>query len=54
MFLQLAFNTAKHEATRATPFEVIFQFRAGYPLLHQWGIGELQMSNVDYSSSFHE
>jgi hypothetical protein len=40
-WLQLAFNTAKHEATQATPFEIIFPFRVGTPLLHQWGIQEL-------------
>jgi hypothetical protein len=50
MFLQLAFNTAKHEATRATPFEVIFPFRAGSPLLHQWGIGELLPDNCSSAS----
>jgi transposase InsO family protein len=33
--LQLAFITAKSEATRKTPFEVVFPFRAGSPLLQQ-------------------
>jgi len=40
-WLQLGFNTAEHEATKATPFEVIFPFRAGSPLLHKWNILEL-------------
>jgi hypothetical protein len=46
MFLQLAFNTAKHEATRATPFEAMFPFLAGSPFLHQWGIGEFLATTV--------
>jgi hypothetical protein len=40
-WLQLAFNTATHESTGATPFQVMFPFRAGSPLLHQWGIENL-------------
>jgi transposase InsO family protein len=40
-WLQLAFNTAQHEATGATPFEVIFPFRAGSPLLNRWHIQDL-------------
>jgi transposase InsO family protein len=40
-WLQLAFNTAKHESTKSTPFAVIFPFRAGSPLLSQWTINEL-------------
>ena len=40
-WLQLSFNTAEHEITKATPFEVIFPFRAGSPLLHKWNIFEL-------------
>jgi transposase InsO family protein len=50
MFLQLAFNTAKHESTRATPFEVMFPFRAGSPLLHNWGIQELLPDNCTKAS----
>jgi hypothetical protein len=34
-YLQLAFNTAKHEATGATPIKVIFPFHGDMPLLHQ-------------------
>ena len=40
-WLQLAFNTAEHESTKATPFQVIFPFRAGSPLINQWKIKEL-------------
>jgi transposase InsO family protein len=40
-WLQLAFNTAEHESTKATPFQVIFPFRAGSPLINQWKINEL-------------
>jgi hypothetical protein len=32
-WLQLAFNTAQHEATGATPFEDIFPIRAGFTLV---------------------
>jgi hypothetical protein len=34
-WLQLAFNTATHEATENTPFEIVFPFRAGSPLLNK-------------------
>jgi hypothetical protein len=50
MFLQLAFNTAKHESTRATPFEVMFPIRAGSPLLHNWGIQDLLPDNCTKAS----
>jgi len=40
-WIQLGFNIAEHEATKATPFEIIFPFRAGSPLLHKWKISEL-------------
>jgi transposase InsO family protein len=50
MFLQLVFNTAKHKSTRTTPFEVMFPFRAGSPLLHDWGIQELLPDNCTKAS----
>jgi hypothetical protein len=34
-YLQLAFNTAKHEAIGATPLKVIFPFHGDMPLLYQ-------------------
>jgi hypothetical protein len=37
-WLQLAFNTAEHESTKATPFQVIIPFRVGSPLINQWKI----------------
>jgi len=40
-WLQLAFNMAKHEATRAGPFSVIFPFRSNSPLLNRWKINDL-------------
>jgi len=40
-WLQLVFNTAEHESTKATPFRVIFPFRMGSPLINQWKINEL-------------
>jgi hypothetical protein len=40
-WLQLAFNTAEHESTKAAPFLVIFPFRTGSPLINQWKINEL-------------
>jgi transposase InsO family protein len=40
-WLQLAFNMAEHEATRATPFSVMFPFRSNSPLLNRWKINEL-------------
>jgi transposase InsO family protein len=46
-WLQLAFNTAKHESTLATPFEIIFPFRAGSPLLHKRQIQGLIPEEVD-------
>jgi hypothetical protein len=46
-WLQLAFNTAKHEATLASPIEIIFPFRAGSPLLHRWKIQDLIPGEVD-------
>jgi len=39
--LQLAFNTAEHESTKAVLFLVIFPFRMGSPLINQWKINEL-------------
>jgi transposase InsO family protein len=47
-WLQLTFETAKHESTKATPFEVIFPFRAGSPLMNRWSIHGLlpEMVNV--------
>jgi transposase InsO family protein len=39
--LQLAFNTAEHESTKAAPFLVIFPFRTGSPLINQWKINKL-------------
>jgi hypothetical protein len=40
-WLQITFNTASHESTGKTPFEIIFPFRAGTPLLNKWGIQDL-------------
>jgi hypothetical protein len=40
-WLQLAFNTASYESRGKTPFEIIFPFRAGVPLLNNWGIQHL-------------
>ena len=46
-WLQLAFNTAKNESTKATPFEVIFPFRAGSPLMNRWSIHDLLPERVN-------
>jgi hypothetical protein len=40
-WLQLAFNTADRESTKATPFAVIFPFRSGSPLIKRWKINDL-------------
>ena len=40
-WLQLAFNTAEHESTKAAPFVVIFPFRTASPLINQWKINDL-------------
>jgi hypothetical protein len=37
----LAFNMAEHESTKASPFSIIFPFRAGSPLVNRWQIQEL-------------
>jgi hypothetical protein len=50
-WLQLAFNTTKHDATLATPFEIIFAFRARSPLLHRWKIQDLIPEEVDKKQS---
>jgi hypothetical protein len=39
-WLQLAFHTAEHEATKSAPFVVMFPFRSGSPLLNRWKIHE--------------
>jgi transposase InsO family protein len=56
-WLQPAFNTATHKYTGATPFQVMFPFRAGSPLLHQWGskifrTAVLRAASVDYGAVF--
>jgi transposase InsO family protein len=38
---QLAFNMAEHEASKATPFSVMFPFRANHPLQNRWKIMQL-------------
>jgi hypothetical protein len=40
-WLQLAFNMAEHESNKASPFSIIFPFRAGSPLVNRWQIQEL-------------
>jgi hypothetical protein len=37
-WVQLAFNMAEHEATKSTPFAVIFPFHPGSPLSNRWKI----------------
>jgi hypothetical protein len=39
--LQLAFNKAEHESTKAAPFVVVFPFRSGSHLLNRWKINDL-------------
>jgi hypothetical protein len=34
-WLQLAFNTATHESTNSTPFQTLFPFRAGSPVVNR-------------------
>jgi hypothetical protein len=46
-WLQLAFNTADHESTKATPFAVIFPFRSGSPLFNRWKINYLLPEKCD-------
>jgi hypothetical protein len=48
--LQVAFNTAEHESTKASPFVGMFPFRAGSPLLNQWKIQELLPAKCDTRS----
>jgi hypothetical protein len=45
-WLQLAFNTATHESTNSTPFQTLFPFRPGSPLVNRWGIQELLPNKV--------
>ena len=40
-WLQTAFNSAKHESTGRTPFEVIFKFAPSTPLSCSWDIQSL-------------
>jgi transposase InsO family protein len=40
-WLQLGFNTAEYESTKAAPFVVVFPFRSGSPLLNLWKINDL-------------
>jgi hypothetical protein len=40
-WLQLAFNSAEHEATKACPFNVMFPFKCGSPLINRWSIKDL-------------
>ena len=37
-WLQLSFNLAEHESTKAAPFAVIFPFRSSSPLINRWKI----------------
>jgi hypothetical protein len=46
-WLQLAFNSAEHEATKSPPFVVMFPFRSGSPLLNRWKIGDLLPEKVN-------
>jgi transposase InsO family protein len=46
-WLQLAFNSAEHEATKSPPFVVMFPFRSGSPLLNRWKISELLPEKVN-------
>jgi transposase InsO family protein len=40
-WLEQAFNTAEHEATKSSPIAIMFPFRSGLPLLNRWKITEL-------------
>lgn len=46
-WLQISFNSAMHEAIKAPPFEIMFPFRNGSPLLSRWKIQELLPDKVD-------
>jgi transposase InsO family protein len=47
VWLQVAFNSAEHEATKTCPFAVVFPFRAASPLLNQWRIQDLLPDKVN-------
>ena len=40
-WIQLALNTAKHEAHGCTPFELFFSFKPNHPLSLSWSLNEL-------------
>jgi hypothetical protein len=46
-WLQLAFNTAENESTKAAPFEVMFPFRVGSPLTNLWKVNELLPERIN-------
>jgi hypothetical protein len=46
-WLQLAFNTAEHESTKAAPFGVMFPFRVGSPLTNLWKVNDLLPERID-------
>jgi hypothetical protein len=47
VWLQLAFNTAKHKSTKSAPFAIMFPFRSGSPSLNRWKISKLLPEKVN-------
>jgi hypothetical protein len=50
IYLQLAFNTAKHEAIGATPLKVIFPFHGDMSLHHQMGYPPITPKNKTWTN----
>lgn len=55
LWLQLAFNSAKHEAHQDTPFNLLFKFNPNSPLTLAWHINDLLPSSCqDIKSIWHK
>jgi transposase InsO family protein len=48
--LQFAFNSARHDSIRASPFSLVFSFTPNSPLSNLWSIKELLPDEVDTGS----
>jgi transposase InsO family protein len=46
-WLQFAFNSARHDAHKATPFSLMFSFTPNSPLSNLWAIKDLLPDNTD-------
>jgi hypothetical protein len=49
-WLQFAFNSARHDSLKASPFSLMFSFTPNSPLSNLWSIKELLSDEVDAGS----